>query len=623
MAGGGTTARGAFRYPYQFDTVVSDIRDKLNAIGMGHDFERVMDDFIALMMDRDRALEDYTTAGYSTPFFTTVAADGSGNYTTIKAAIEAQPAAMAGQWSGYNTIIYVKPTSGGYLEGSLGAVTFPTGSVGVTIWAGPAGDDGGIGNGNSSNSYLAWQSGGWVKTNLLNLNIKGFALVGASSANPLVSTSSTGAGGNLSLNNCQIQSPLYNTSVGKNFGYVFMDGCGGTLTGGTPGDAVSFKAVNSSLTLGNITVGAFAAGGGNTTFYNCGLSLGSTCTFTGSFDGSGTGFTGTMHDWRNNTFGPAFSSSALNFNTSNIRFSGNVNGSSENGAFFGFTITFTDCGRGRNISQVPSYDYGTCSITDNHLTGNYLVINQRTDTGRLDSSTMVSGTYGSVTLNGRCINANLAINTEFNSCPVLVVSGDKNIVTATINKANQVNDGTPVQVSGNNNVVTFVSQGFTGSYTDTGSGNIVNATSGQLLGMTIADAKGDLLAAAGNDDIRRLAVGSNDQVLTADSTRTLGVKWADPFHYVFDAKGDLVLGTGDNTYLRLPIGLDGRHLRPDSSKITGVSWDYERTLRNRLTANQASLETDTSGWSAESGCTIARTTSQASHGSASLQVTKS
>jgi hypothetical protein len=40
------------------------------------------------------------------------------------------------------------------------------------------------------------------------------------------------------------------------------------------------------------------------------------------------------------------------------------------------------------------------------------------------------------------------------------------------------------------------------------------------------DAKGDLLIGLSNDTIDNLAVGSNNFVLTADSTQTLGVKWS-------------------------------------------------------------------------------------------------
>lgn len=47
-----------------------------------------------------------------------------------------------------------------------------------------------------------------------------------------------------------------------------------------------------------------------------------------------------------------------------------------------------------------------------------------------------------------------------------------------------------------------------------------------VIAPTIVDAKGDLIAATAADTVARLAVGTNGQVLTADSTASTGLKWA-------------------------------------------------------------------------------------------------
>jgi hypothetical protein len=45
---------------------------------------------------------------------------------------------------------------------------------------------------------------------------------------------------------------------------------------------------------------------------------------------------------------------------------------------------------------------------------------------------------------------------------------------------------------------------------------------------TAIDAKGDLIAGTGADAFSRLAIGTNNQVLTADSAQATGMKWATP-----------------------------------------------------------------------------------------------
>ena len=59
-------------------------------------------------------------------------------------------------------------------------------------------------------------------------------------------------------------------------------------------------------------------------------------------------------------------------------------------------------------------------------------------------------------------------------------------------------------------------------------GDAIDTTMGTMVAKTIFDAKGDIIAATAADTASRLAVGTNGQVLTADSTAATGLKWASP-----------------------------------------------------------------------------------------------
>ena len=77
---------------------------------------------------------------------------------------------------------------------------------------------------------------------------------------------------------------------------------------------------------------------------------------------------------------------------------------------------------------------------------------------------------------------------------------------------------------------------------------------------TIVDAKGDLIVASGSDAVARLAVGTNDYVLTADSAATNGVKWA-----ALPASGSLTL-------------LSTTTLSGTSTSVTSISQSYKNLL---------------------------------------------
>ena len=83
----------------------------------------------------------------------------------------------------------------------------------------------------------------------------------------------------------------------------------------------------------------------------------------------------------------------------------------------------------------------------------------------------------------------------------------------------------------------------------------VFTNAGNAINKTIVDAKGDLIAATAADTVARLAVGTNGQVLTADSTTATGLKWA-------------AAGAADNFTL---LNAGGTSLSGSSTQISGIS----------------------------------------------------
>ena len=100
---------------------------------------------------------------------------------------------------------------------------------------------------------------------------------------------------------------------------------------------------------------------------------------------------------------------------------------------------------------------------------------------------------------------------------------------------------------------------------------------------TAIDAKGDLVVGSGADAFVRVPIGANNQVLTADSATTSGVKWAAPDPLT--TKGDLF--TFSTTEDRLPVGANGETLVADSSTSTGLRWQGAYTAGKNALLNGA------------------------------------
>ena len=110
----------------------------------------------------------------------------------------------------------------------------------------------------------------------------------------------------------------------------------------------------------------------------------------------------------------------------------------------------------------------------------------------------------------------------------------------------------------------------TGSVTPPGPG-------GDYIEKSIINSKGDLIVGRSNDLPNILAVGSNGQVLTVDSSQVLGVKWANLPNpgiqeSIIAARGDLIVGSANDSASILPVGSNNQVLTADSTQPLGVKW---------------------------------------------------
>lgn len=105
--------------------------------------------------------------------------------------------------------------------------------------------------------------------------------------------------------------------------------------------------------------------------------------------------------------------------------------------------------------------------------------------------------------------------------------------------------------------------------------------------------KGDILGYS--TGLARVPVGTNGQVLTADSTQALGLKWATPLASPLTTKGDIwAFSTVD---ARLGVGVDGHILTADSTQALGVKWAAApastQKVAQRINATSGAVATGT------------------------------
>lgn len=110
-------------------------------------------------------------------------------------------------------------------------------------------------------------------------------------------------------------------------------------------------------------------------------------------------------------------------------------------------------------------------------------------------------------------------------------------------------------------------------------------------------AKGDIIAGGSSGTPTRVPVGSNGQVLTADSTQADGVSWEAPagFANPMTTKGDIIAAGAGGAPGRLPVGSDGSVLAANSGATDGVSWESPPWLISPMTAKGDLIAGGTAG----------------------------
>lgn len=608
----GTTSGGAFRYPYEFTAVSQELRNRI--VEDRPEVAPALDDFIALTMDRDRALEDYLTAaaGGGGGHFWDALVDNTQVTDTdafiFSGIFEAIAFMVATFGTGRSYIIAVKNTHTSYEEtSSIGNFVTTIHLIGLSDFnANHTSNQGGTGG-------IEWDHNNF-NFSASTLSLSNFTITSTGETTDLFNGS-----GSIWATNCDF-SPI-NISVGAsrvdmfrcriqggpslNWSAVRLDRCEIRTNNATYtiASSNSWELVDTSIgdTSGTSSTVVFPAG----------------TTFIAKNSGSGR-FSGTLINCPAMTFGnnsTVIIETHLTFGS--ITCSANPAAVILDGRFTNITIA--------NASASVVSVHGTCNMFD--IAGP-AIINIRSEIGNGQPCF----------LRGNGIQANIVQRGQAGSSAVaLTLVGVVNGQVAFNTFNNIGGSGTPLVVDTNcsNTLIDLTGEStWTNTFVNSGSNCLVRTVDGvppsglaggdltgtypnpRVAALQFLTTKGDL--AAGPAGVR-LPAGANGSILVPDTDETLGLKW-EP---AYTEAGDSAWGAGSGEVQRVIVGLDQRLIRAQASAAGGVSWDYQRTLRNGLTINQASLETDTAGWTAESGCTIARTTAQSSHGAASLEITKS
>jgi hypothetical protein len=154
-------------------------------------------------------------------------------------------------------------------------------------------------------------------------------------------------------------------------------------------------------------------------------------------------------------------------------------------------------------------------------------------------------------------------------------------------------------------------------WVDTDSDVPTFTASAYVLNALIANSKGALITSTGSA-VAALPVGTNDHILTADSTAANGIAWkAAPASGIpatlLDAKGDLIVATAADTAARLAVGTNGQALVADSGASAGVKWAGVGKVLQVVSATKTDTSsTNSNSWADISGLSVTVTPTSSS-----------
>lgn len=129
------------------------------------------------------------------------------------------------------------------------------------------------------------------------------------------------------------------------------------------------------------------------------------------------------------------------------------------------------------------------------------------------------------------------------------------------------------------------------------------------LPITSFTAKGDILSATGANVPATLAVGADNQILTACTAAPTGLCWVTPPTpvaaipcSVLTAKGSIIAATGANTPDQVVVGVDGQVLVACAAATTGLCWQTPAVVPNATPVGFGLVKGCTDATNAALGC---------------------